>query len=41
MSGKITDLSALSAGSVDRASDYNIAIPWWNDRTLHFRFPPR
>jgi len=22
-------------------ADLNIAIPWWNDRTLRFRFPPR
>jgi hypothetical protein len=22
-------------------ADLNVAIPWWNDRTLRFRFPPR
>jgi len=22
-------------------ADLNIAIPWWNGRTLRFRFPPR
>ena len=22
-------------------ADLNIPIPWWNDRTLRFRFPPR